>query len=439
MNFIPIGILLGFLIFNYLTPLVSDDFSYSFSRKTGVRITSIDDIIVSQYHHYFVQGGRSVAHFIAQYFLLFNNKYFFNIANTIVYGLFILLIQFHISGSFKKNIKLFVAINLFFWFFVPVWGQNFLWLTGSCNYLWTTTIILLFLIPFRKKMADKDYRLNILLTFLFIFVGVLAGWSIENSGAAVLSLLIAYFIRKKIIKEKICLFEILLTIWFLVGFIVLIKAPGNYFRLKNASAGQGFILFELVKRFVLITMNLFRYCSLPVAMSIIIGFDLIVHQKKQIDIQVWFYFLTGFAGLYSMLLSPQFPERAMFISLVFFCIGFFSILRHIKIEIPAIITRTKKFVLIFCIGLFVFGSLLPALRDIYKAHKIWEDRIEYFDYVKKRGNDDITLFAPWPIENRHVASYKLDDLVSDPNGWPNRLVAKYFGIKSITGVIKQWF
>ena len=67
-------IMLLFLVFNIYTPLVADDYIYSFGMH------SVGDILVSQYHHYFFWGGRSVAHFLVQFWLLIG-KPFFNIAN----------------------------------------------------------------------------------------------------------------------------------------------------------------------------------------------------------------------------------------------------------------------------------------------------------------------------------------------------------------------
>jgi hypothetical protein len=101
-------------------------------------------------------------------------KPLFNAANTLVYCVFVLLTYFHITGGALRKFKplLFLAINGFYWFSVPAWGQDFLWLTGSCSYLWTTTIILFFLVPFRKRHDTKDYTPNILLSVFFVFIGV---------------------------------------------------------------------------------------------------------------------------------------------------------------------------------------------------------------------------------------------------------------------------
>lgn len=46
------GIFISIFILNALTPLIADDYSYSFG-KNGERITNLLDIIASQINHYF--------------------------------------------------------------------------------------------------------------------------------------------------------------------------------------------------------------------------------------------------------------------------------------------------------------------------------------------------------------------------------------------------
>jgi hypothetical protein len=55
------------------TPLMMDDYDYSFSWATGEKLTSLSDIFASQIAHYSLWGGRSVTHFLVQLFLLMGN------------------------------------------------------------------------------------------------------------------------------------------------------------------------------------------------------------------------------------------------------------------------------------------------------------------------------------------------------------------------------
>jgi hypothetical protein len=167
---LPFLVIFVFFLFNVFTPVAIDDFAYRYNFSNGERISSIADILDSQNSHYLIQGGRSVAHSFAQFFLMLEKKIIFDVLNTLVYFIFVMLVHFHIKASFAFNTWLFLAINIFLWIFVPAWGQDFLWLTGSCNYLWTTTIVLLFLLPYRLKLEHKDFKMKkVLLVFFFSF------------------------------------------------------------------------------------------------------------------------------------------------------------------------------------------------------------------------------------------------------------------------------
>ena len=137
------AIFIFMFVLNFLTPLIADDFSYSFGADG--RIKNLYDIYNKQVDHYFTWGGRTVAHTVAQIFLLFP-KIIFSIANTFAYVLLIYLIYRVARGKSEDKPILVIAINLLLWFVLPVFGQTCLWLIGSCNYLWTTDIILIFML-----------------------------------------------------------------------------------------------------------------------------------------------------------------------------------------------------------------------------------------------------------------------------------------------------
>jgi hypothetical protein len=248
-------------------------------------------------------------------------------------------VQFHITGKHTKpNPVLCLALNIFFWFFVPAWGQVFLWLTGSCGYLWPTTIILLFLAPFRKRQDNPEYKLNIPLSILFFFAGILAGWGAENASAAALFLLIAYFVINIIKKNKFTLFEILGVIGFFIGFSLLIAAPGNYarnevFKQMDWGYSNDPLLLMLINRFVSVTkIFITNHGLLLVLISLFFSFDLLYHQKRKLSVFSYFYFLAVLASTYSMVLSPTFPDRAFFIVTVFSVITLGNILTQIELR-----------------------------------------------------------------------------------------------------------
>jgi hypothetical protein len=369
-------VILLFLILNIYTPLIADDFYMS------VGIHSVGDILNKLYNNYISWGGFALWGF-SQLFWLLIGKPYFNIANTIFYCAFIFLVQFHITGKqVKQNPALFLALNIFFWFFVPAWGQDFLWFIGSIGYLWPTVSILFFLVPFRKRQDTPEYKMNMPLSVLFLFAGIFAGGAAANSGAAVLILLIAYFVTKIIKKDRFTLFEILGAVGFLLSFSFLIAAPGNYARaevVKQSDWGWGYmndpLLLMLIKRFINITLLLFirNYGLLFMLISGFFGFELVYKLKRKLPVFSYFYFLAALAGTYSMVLSPTFPDRAFLIVTVFSVITLGNILRQFavlyhqkqKLQIFKYSYTLTAFISLFISLYYIFFS--PGFPD----HAFW--------------------------------------------------------------------
>ena len=427
--FICICIILLFFILNTYTPILADD--YSLSNITN----SFNDIFFNQYNYYLNWGGRIIGNSFSQLFLLIGKPYF-NIVNTIVYFIFILLIQFHITGSIKHfNPILFIIINSLFWFLTPVWGQNFLWLNGSCIYLWPTTINLFFLVPYRKRNINSNYNLNIPLSILFLFLSFLSGFSTENSGAAVLFLLLLYFIFKIIKKNNFSLFEILGFIGFIIGYSMLIASPGNYVRFDLILHEDNYyknvnIILRFTKMFFKATELFFRsYGFLLLGISLIIILDYIYKKKEKINSFCFFYFLAAMAGSYSMILSPYYPPRASLIVTVFSIITLGSILKQINFQLPGVIRRNPN-IFILILMIFLAFSFADAARGIIEVYLRWYDRIELILTEKNNGIFDIEVNPIIP-RNRHVALYDLNDLDTDKNFWTNTAGAQYFNLRSI--------
>ena len=193
---ILLGIFLMMLILNMFTPLIADDYSYSF-KLNNERIVNLIDVFNYQLWHYFNWGGRVIAHAIAQTFLIFP-KDVFNVFNSIVYTLVVYLIYLNVKGDNKKDKPLFLlAIHFCLWFLQPVFGQTCLWLVGSCNYLWTMFFILLFLWFFRKN-SKKNSALKMILMFLF---GIIAGWTNENTAFGLIVILVGIMLTDKYQKH----------------------------------------------------------------------------------------------------------------------------------------------------------------------------------------------------------------------------------------------
>lgn len=415
------------LLLNIFTPLLADDYSYSFGLNG--RLKSLKDVLDYQVHHWETWGGRSVAHSIAQIFLM-TPKMVFNIFNSIVYVIFSLLMYKHIVGKEKKyDIILYLIINLAVWFVLPVYGQNIIWLIGSCNYLWCTTIVLAFLLPFRLSIDEKEGSKNIFKIIIMLLLGIIAGWTNENTAAAMLLAIIIFIGYKIYNKNKVSLWYYSGLIGSIAGFLMMILAPGNSIRSEQFKTNRGPI-GELIHRFFEITNNFVGYL-LPLLIIFII-ITIFSHfygeNKKKHLIKTIIFLVLSFAGAYSMILSPTFPERSWMAPSIFLILatGYSLNLINKKEKITQVLVVAVIPLLILA---FLF-NYRTAFKDTRKVNREWKDRINYIEEEKRKGNLDLIVKKIVPID-RHVGLYLLNDLNKDTKIWPNNSIARYFEINSI--------
>lgn len=413
------------LILTFLTPLLADDYSYGLNLN-GKRISSIIDIFDYQIWHYFNWGGRTIAHTLAQTFLILP-KAIFNVLNSFIYTVLIYLIYLHgkLNRKDKEQPYILLLIHLLLWFIIPVFGQSFIWLIGSCNYLWTTVIILYFLWLYRKNsLSEKWYNL------LFMFIlGLLAGWTNENTSAGLIIILVFSLIINKVETRKFKLSKTRLfgIIGTLAGFVIMICAPGNYIRSAEFK-DDTFIIIKIIKRAFDITNNL-ENIIFPLLIVIIILISLKIYHKKKIEKEAYTFILGGFAAIYAMVLSPTFPERAWTGAIIFFVIAIAILIYDLDT-----INRLYKFILVdFCIILSIIyiGQYINTARDINYLRHTWNDRI---DIINESNKDKIFEFYKYETYNSKNPAYDLSDIGDDPEVWPNNSISKYYGINGIKAI-----
>ena len=415
---------------NILTPLMADDFSYTFSRATGHPITGIPDIFFSQVNHYFTWGGRSVVHFLAQFFLLLG-KPVFNVLNACVYILTTLLMYFMANGRKPVNIPLYISIHIALWLFNPVYGQTILWLVGSCNYLWGAAIILSLLLPVRLYM-EREFSLPKLLIPLFLVMGVTAGWCNENtSGAAVLFVLIA-IVYLKILKRKIPLWIFSALLGLITGFLFMILAPGNYTRMELFRDIRSLLHIYSARATVL--TNHLAYGQWIIFFIVIVIALMIMRKisKTTIATAVILFFIA-IACNYAMLLSVTIPDRSFMGTLCFLIItgGYcFSNLDQIALPNESLPKKLSVSISCFLCVLFFFSSF-PALYDIGLVFVETRSREALILSEKQKGTLDITV-PRITSESKYCALYGLGDFSANSQYWVNIEASRYYEVNSIT-------
>ena len=88
--FILLAVFLFMTLLSFLTPMIADDYSYSFSFADYSRIESVGDIVGSMAAHRETINGRVIAHSMVQFFLMLP-KAVFNISNGLAASLFVFL------------------------------------------------------------------------------------------------------------------------------------------------------------------------------------------------------------------------------------------------------------------------------------------------------------------------------------------------------------
>ena len=235
-----------FFVRNLLLPMASDDIPYAFvwdgadkgNLFDGVgpreRITSFGDIVRSQYSHYMTWGGRVIGIGLTQLFA-WEGKGLFNVLNTLVFiALALLLFKVGTGKRLREmNASYMFWILFALWFLLPDSFLTTLWMCGSCVFLWTAVIGLLFLLPYAKAYWSEESEAFGArhLALIMGFAGLCAGWSVETS-AAVIDIIVFFALIHFGKQHK-------LKAWMMVGFVflcigsaMLVLAPGEMVRLE---------------------------------------------------------------------------------------------------------------------------------------------------------------------------------------------------------------
>ena len=418
-------------LLNHHTTLIVDDFAYSFNAK-GQRVGSVEEIVVRMWRHYFDWGGRVVVHFIAMVFL-WVGKPIFNVFNTLAFIALVVIMYYLAVGTWpfarKQNYPM-ILLGIFFMFFafVPVFGQDFLWLVGASNYLWGMLIFLLMLVPFRAQVFSGENKFkNPLWLPVFFFGNVLAGWTNENIGVTLVAMILFCMIAYWQENHKVHGWMICALLGAVIGAMLLVLAPGNFVRFHTEGGGHTLHIFD---NFLNVTRIIFQPDLTLIPLCLALGLRVLTEKVKDYKKDMIFYlFLFGMlASAYSMVASPSFTERARLGPLVLSVICCLSLYPYLDVGK----VQTRK---ILCIAALILFTLLGSnvrrgYTDIVSYEKCDKAKVEYALKEKAKGNQDIILLRNYP-STRYCAAYGLEDIDIDPKYWTNEGFAHYYGVKQV--------
>ena len=208
----------------------------------------------------------------------------------------------------------------------------------------------------------------------------------------------------------------------------MILAPGNFVR-NDEFQDNTFIIIKLIKRALSATEGIVLYL-LPALIILIILISIMLYKKKKINVKPIIFLIGAFFSIYSMCLSPTFPQRAWFGVVIFTIIGIaYCINEIISLE------RFFKFVVIDLVLIYIIifgGEYLEMLRSINELRLIWNYRIETIELAIENDEDTVEL-TRYSTDNTHNPAYDLADLNESYKEWPNTSIEKYYNIKRIIG------
>lgn len=387
------------LFLNIKTPLLGDDLTYSFIFNSTDKITSLKDIFDSQYEHYYTWGGRSVVHAIAQ-LLLTLSPLTMDVINSLAFIFLILLIYKHINHKKPLSISLLAGIFLLVWFLEP-FAETVLWITGSANYLWGTVIILAFLLPFRLYDNKKSKSLFIsAFKVIFMFTaGIITGWTNENTVAGLIVIVLLFMIYyHKFAKWNIPLWAYTGLAGVLIGYAIMIAAPGNAVRAEGTETNLFLVSYRIL-RHTQAFINMLGILNL----ILIILLTVLIKDKKEnyktIALKACIYGLGTLAGIYVMIFSPAFPERAWFGVIVFniITLGILAV----NIEYP--ILRYIKYGFV-SLGLLSFAfNFFDVYKDVTMVAEIAKEREALILEAKKEGKTEV-IFEPYQVNTKYAVA-----------------------------------
>ena len=373
---ILLGVFVLLIVLNCFTVNNSDDYYYmSVISEEGVWSKIKASIDYAFGEHYQEWSGRAVAHSLAVFFLSMP-KWIFNIANSFIGCILILLIAEMAKISRSKNMEpaMMLLIACALWLFIPAFGNSLLWETGACNYLWCTTVIFFFVFQY-EKVADGKYSRKEWVWILPMFLlGILAGWCNENTSGAALIAAIGCMIIAFHRKCKMPMWAYSGVIGLLFGLYKMISAPGNAKRISVAENQLGkTYMANLLKQILSAVKRVGDFLPI-IAVTVIIFIVAIqfVKNREQLFLP-GLYILCGISAHGAMIFSPNFPERAAFGATCFYIVADIYMLSMLEYSNKKIKVIAAVAILSLSIGVGIqygtCGVELYATQELYKERE----------------------------------------------------------------------
>lgn len=437
------------LIYNFLTPYMSDDLWYDL----GV-MRPLSELIKEEVSDYLTWSGRDVGHFILKLSFCVP-KPVFNVVNSMVFVIMTVLIYMNIECKKKCDVFIYGLVVIMLWILGVSFDQTILWVSGACNYLWTGTIILGFITVYRSQIYKDDNSLadsekipvrkttirNILLSFGMFILGLLAGWGNENtSGGAILLVIIfmtdARYICKKANREfKYPIWSISGLIGALLGLLIMVTAPGNKVRGIERLADEeqsGFMAY--LGRLLKLNDAVLRNYSIMIVMIVVLLTYLLLKGSKPYDLR----YILIYSGIclittYILILTAIPMDRALFGAGIFLMIACIQAICYIPKE--DIYMNVIKYSAVVLTIMWFIPYYISCGADLVRIMRELDERDRYVEEQKASGETDIIipkLREEW--NNKYTYIYHYNDVSEEEEGYGNSVYETYYDLDRVIGI-----
>lgn len=441
-----IGLILLILVSMFLlchsVLLSPDDYNYTFVQGTYMqkKVDSLENALETAKYFYNNWTGRVIPHVLIGIFRNLN-ELIYEIVNSFVFIIFIIMITKVLN---KKSTFLSLLSVFGYLTFSRMFGEKFGWISGSFNYLWPSTFLIIFIYYFYNYFKE-NIKINKLGKITLILFAFITGFTHENVafvGGAFLVCLLLFNIKNFLKFEKNKkIVVILIFITFALGAVATIFAPGNFTRasqtdisfswefLNNYKENIGPIFITILSMIIVIVIENIDKIKNK-------NFKLKEYSFNIVKDEVLFFILPAILATLPMAIISYFPPRAFLAYETMFMI----ILTKNVCYLAEKFNKYEKIIAIISLllTLIVFGRFSPStLGQINYIIPYKEKVTAQYEEAKQKGEKDVVVskfeFLQWIHREDGINIYNFfpEFMYQMP---VNVLIAQYYGFDRITAI-----
>ncbi len=429
-----LGCVLIFLLIlfcNLKTPLLADDFEYSFSLADGQRIHSVKQIFPSMAAHWRNLGGRIISHFFVQLFLMLP-PIVFKVINAFVFTfglILIVLLGRKVTGNSSTWLMpltlgfAFAAI----WIFEPAFGQVNLWTDGALNYLWSTVLTLVYIFVslrfYRTDDSDNSRRNHWAAKCVFLLLSFIVGAYSENGTVAAGAFAVAVVLLSIIVEKK----RSTVLQWgsialILVGFACMVFAPGEAHKVSEAYTAK-----RLLENLIGVLTGAKEFWLLWAAAVVLFITALVEKQNARVLIYAASLIFGAFASSITMTAASYVAWRCFANTTVLLTAACVVLVFALYNDKKAFVLSVTMLPMLAMLYFVTYG-----IRDIL----VTEYDIRYNEsYIIQASMQDekIAFVKPISTYSKYSPANGIVYMTEGeaPDAWPNTAVARYYGVDKI--------